>query len=417
MRNPRERTLAILVGIVVIGGLGYQFVNWAVVQPIATAQKNLKTASERRDLLAAKVQARSRTEKEWTSKASLTLALSGKDAGHRFSRDLEQMLDHAGLSEGRSIAVLAEQRPASGFIEQPVNITVKGTVDELARFLDELYRRPYPVRIRSLTVNPEEQSSNAAKPGSTPNRPAAASRERKSSPTTNGKNGEKPATASTTNKPERLPVRGSSGGGDARVVINLTATTLVIPPFKAFKHNSLGDDPSAWPEGPLRLARDRDAYVAMASANQFTKWRPPPPPADPPVTSRPVASTAPAHESKPIVKIDPRKDADKKVVVGVTSLHGERYAYVRDDTSREGATERIRASEPLDDGTLLLIHPRGLVVRVIRDNAVSSEDDESDITATIDYWYPLGKSFKDREEFQPESHPEVALELARVSDI
>ncbi|MBL8878244.1 MAG: hypothetical protein JNG88_03910 [Phycisphaerales bacterium] len=418
MRNPREKTLAILVGLVVIGGLGYQFVNWAVVQPIITAQKNLKTATERRDVLAAKVQARSRTEKEWAGKASLTLALSGKDAGHRFSRDIEQLLDHAGLSEGRSIAVLAEQRTTSGFIEQPVSISVKGSVDELARFLDELYRRPYPVRIRNLSVNPEEQPGGAAKPGSTPalsNRNATASRDRKP-PAGNAKNGEKAAPANASNKPER-PARGSSGAADTRVVINLTATTLAIPAFKAFKHGALGDDPSAWPEGPLRLARDRDAYAAMASANQFSKWRPPPPTPDPPVTTRPVASTNPAHESKPIVKVDPRKDADKKVVVGVTSLYGERYAYVRDDASREGATERIRASEPIDDGTLLLVHPHGLVVRVLREDGQHSGEDPPDTTATIDYWYPLGKSFKDREEFHADSHPEVAAELARVSDI
>lgn len=428
MNNSRERVLAILVGIIVVGGLGYQFVNWAVVQPIVTSDQNLKKATERRNELAAKVQGRSRTEKEWLSKASFTLALSGKDAGHRFSRDLEQLLDQSGLSEGRSIAVLAEQRlQTSGYVEQPVAISVKGSVEELTKFLEELYRRPYPVRVRSLSVNPEEQSQNTARAATPPARTTTAARTNNS--TTNrdrrpGAAGNPPRNNNEKPPPpapvvRERPAHTGTSGADTRVVINLTATTLVIPPFKGFKHTALDDDPSTWPEGAPRLARDHAAYLAMASANQFTKWRPPPPVERPtPTTSAPAVATTKPDEHRTVARVDPRKDADKKIIVAVTSLHGNRIAYVRDETSRTGETEQFRASEPLDDGTLLLIHPHGLIVRVARDEEGAKENsDGPDEHATIDYWYPLGKSFKDREVFEPDSHPEVATELARVSDI
>jgi hypothetical protein len=292
------------------------------------------------------------------------------------------------------------------------------TVDELVRFLEELYRRPYPIRVRSLSVTPDESAANprtaSATAASGRSNGSAGSRDRRPGSSAGAARESEPAAA----RVDRAPRSGSSGA-DTRVTINLTATTLVVPLFKSYKHDALGDDPSAWPEGPPRLARDHNGYAAMASALQFTKWRPPPP--EPPPTPRetPVAATRPVTEPRPIVRVDPRKDADKKVVVGVTSLHGQRYAYVRDDTSRAGLTERVGASEPLDDGTLLLVHPRGLVVRVLRDTATPHAEDgvEAEPSATIDYWYPLGKSFKEREEFRPDSHPEVAAELARVSDI
>lgn len=415
MKNPRERKLAILVGVVVIGALGYQFTNWAVIQPVKSAQKNLRNATDRRTMLAAKVAARTRTESTWTSKASFTLALNAKDAAHRFARDIEQLLDRSGLSEGRSISVLAEQRSPNGLVEQPVSIGVKGTMDELARFLEELYRRPYPIRVRSLTVTPDESAASprAASGAATSGRSngGATARDRRSGGTAAPRDNDAAAAPRSE--------RSGNSGANTRVTINLTATTLVIPPFKSYKHDALGEDPAAWPEGPLRLARDRDAYVMMASALQFTKWRPPPPEPPPAPRETPVATTRPAVENRPVVRVDPRKDADKKIVVGVTSLHGERYAYVRDDTSRSGLTERVRASEPLDDGTLLLIHPRGLVVRVLQADAAAGAEDGAagEHTPVIDYWYPLGKSFREREEFRPDVHPEVAVELARVSDI
>ena len=66
-------------------------------------------------------------------------------------------------------------------------------------------------------------------------------------------------------------------------------------------------------------------------------------------------------------------------------------AVVIDQQQRDKAPQKYGLDEQFDDGTLILILPKGVVVR----------------TGGKDYFYPLGKSFRDREEVSADTHPEV----------
>jgi len=88
---------------------------------------------------------------------------------------------------------------------------------------------------------------------------------------------------------------------------------------------------------------------------------------------------------------------------------------VRDD-SAGGKTKRVAIDEQVDDGTVILIDPTGMVVRVPQRGAPGQPPGEAD-GGHEDYFYPLGKSFKDRQPFEPELHAELARQLRRSGRI
>jgi hypothetical protein len=97
------------------------------------------------------------------------------------------------------------------------------------------------------------------------------------------------------------------------------------------------------------------------------------------------------------VAVNPREGADQKFVRVTTCLDGEPACYVYDELHKDQPPLKFCLDEDIDDGRLLLILPRGLVVRVGQE----------------DYFYPLGKSFEDREKLDPDEHPEAWEALHR----
>ena len=87
-------------------------------------------------------------------------------------------------------------------------------------------------------------------------------------------------------------------------------------------------------------------------------------------------------------------------VVGTTSHAGDFVAYVRDDRSPGGDIQRFRIGDAVDDGRLVLVHPRGMIVRVTREQAGQP-------AAVEDFFYPIGGHFKQR----------VTLEEAQLPDV
>jgi hypothetical protein len=95
-----------------------------------------------------------------------------------------------------------------------------------------------------------------------------------------------------------------------------------------------------------------------------------------------------------------------KKLVGTTSTNGELVAYVRNEGRRELPLERVGLNESIDDGTLVLVHPRGIVVQV--------EEQAGEAFAFRYYVYRLGTPFTEREELNPEVYPGIREELDKA---
>jgi len=94
--------------------------------------------------------------------------------------------------------------------------------------------------------------------------------------------------------------------------------------------------------------------------------------------------------------VNPRPNADKYKLVATTSLRGARMACVLEETVVERVeVKRYRLDEPIDDGTLVLVHPSGIVVRSLASGHPT------------DFFYRLGATFAEREHLDPVEHADV----------
>ncbi len=360
----REKVLAWCVG----GGLGglalVYMVNWAVLRPFQNVRDQIKEEHRRSRSLRTAFQQVENIEDEWKKLGARTLADDPQDSQRRFQEDMQKLLALHGLRDTK-VAPGAFVTYKDGSHGVPLTIGAAGTLKEILGFLCDFYGRDYLARLDKVRITADQGvlgDVNTSRPRAGGSRP-----------------GRSPAPGSR---------REQQFGPDGPVLkLNVSAVTLVLPKLRGF------DGPAETEiielTGGGRLQRERAAYNAILDRNPFMPYQEKalvvaPPPTQPTHEQAPVTPTAP-----PVV--DPRVGADQKFVRVTTCLDGEPTAYVYDEQRRDQPPDKFFLDDRIDDGRLLLILPRGLVVRV----------------GTQDYFYPLGKSFKDREELDPDAQPEI----------
>ncbi len=175
----------------------------------------------------------------------------------------------------------------------------------------------------------------------------------------------------------------------------------MLPKFKDLEHPVLGREVTDLEHG--RLLRDLPEYNVVFQHNLFAPYR-----ERPPVVAAPTPTTQPKIEepraaAPPAPAPPARVGAEQQVVICTTTLNGQPLTYILDKSGGETPVRKFYLDEAIDDGTLLLILPRGLVVGVPQSTGGEQN-----------FFYPLGKSFADREGVTPDSHPEVVEALARA---
>lgn len=370
--NQREKVLAgCLVGAVVIAG-GYTVVKSRVYQPGLRLKADIKDEIARRDELQVRLQGIDKTVGAWTGQTGRTLGVEWFAAQRTFREDVEVLLRRNGLTEGLTTSPLGESRdskgPREGFVELPLSVGVKGRLADLVNFLRDYYQRPYLVRVDKLYLSAEMGRATSKK-----------------------RTGPRP---------------------EPKLTIKMTLSTLVLPEVENVDHPTINlaavDDPDSGVEfvSSVRL-REEDpvAYNEIAQVNFFKIYEPPAPVVRKAVEREPV-ETKPV-EKEPVVQVDPRRDAHKFVLSGVGQLAEGPVAYViNTDKSTEPPTE-YRLNDQVDGGKLVLVVPEGMVVRVLPAG-------KEPRTSPKNYFYPLGTTFKNREEVNPSEHPDITRVLRLV---
>lgn len=396
--TKRERILGSLVGAAVAVAILTQVVIFLVVRPIGALRQTLseKTVEERdlRILLKNDANAGQR----WEALTGRTLSSDWNVAQRRFREHLHHLVEQHHLAEA-TVSPRPPRTMRNGQVELKFNIRAVGTLKEITALLTDFYRYEFLSKIDRVVLSVE--STGAAGPtlsagSAAPPRESSSSR-RRGSRSSRG-NGEAAGAESS--------ARGGSPAGERRLTLQLTASTLVLPTkapeLKELKYIDL-DTLTETDQG--RLAHPVADYDALVTDNIFTEYVAPvvavkPPPIEP--TTRPVE---PVVASKP-PPANPRPDADKFVLIATTSLHGRLIACVTDTRDAKNPPARHELNEQVDDGQIVLITPRGMVVRV--------EAGGGDAADTTDYFYRLGKTFRDREKLEPSKYPDVAEQLQKA---
>ena len=357
----RERIIASVVGGVVALTGGFKLTRLAVIEPLRSLNQSLETAAEKKANLEDFVEQHQHVAEEWQAYTARTFSENVEKVKVSFFSEVAQLLELHDLTEERSITPRTPRPQKSGLVEVSLQVRAQGSLESVVGFMRDLRQWPYLARLSNVRLRAEKGSS-------------------------------------------ARKTRGRSRGSNERatLAVSMTATTLVLPKLKGTKHQP--PDPNQ--PAPTYFAQEPEAYDEIAEVNFFQKYRPP-------VRTVQTATTRQVvpHEEPEQPRPKPRPNMK---VVGVESLYGDLIACVLDEDHREEPLAEFRLNDRIDDGTLVLVHPKGIVVRVPKREGA---DDE-----TEDYFYQIGSSFRDRlrlEEADPEIirelHPEGPKQAARPS--
>ncbi len=357
----REKILAGVVGGVVALAGGSTLLRLVVIEPLRSLNKSLDTAAKKRANLEDFVEQHQNITKDWETYTARTFSDNVEKAKVALFREVATLLKRHELTEGHRITQGTPRKLKSGLVEVSSRVHAEGSLEAVVGFMRDLRQWPYLARLSNVSLRAEEGNSTRRTRG-------------------RGRGSNKPAT----------------------LVVSVNATTLVLPKLKGTKH--LAPDPNQ--PASTYLAYEPEAYDEIAEVNFFQKYRPPVRTVQTPTTREVVR-----HEEAEQVRPKPRPNMK---VVGVESLYGDLIACVLDEDHREEPLAEYHLNDDIDDGTLVLVHPKGIVVRVPKRGGADEE--------TEDYFYPIGSSFRDRvrlEEADPEIirelHPEGPKQAARPS--
>jgi hypothetical protein len=372
-----------------LGGLALvMLVRWFVLEPFTTVRKDIADETQRARRLRASLEQLDRVEEKWYGLTKRTFSEDPKEAQQRFREDLQQLLvEQHGMTQAK-ISPGTFVRYKDGSIGVPLTINATGTLNQIVGFLCDFYRRDYLARLDKVRIQADMNVINNA--NTTP-------RER---PT--------PPKSGRSKNPPAAPVTAAGAGANIgpdgpELKLNISAVALVLPRMKEMEHPIMDAASAELEHG--RLLRDLSDYNLVFTINPFMPYRKEetivkgPDPVSVPTTQRNPDPPPPPPPPLPPV------GRDQQIVVCTSALNGQPLTYVLDKRNTETPVKKYFLDDVIDDGTLLLILPRGLVV-------AARQPDGRD----RNFFYPLGRSFSDREEVNPDSHPEVedALEKAFV---
>lgn len=355
--TTRETVLAAGVGGVLAVAALHQVLTWAVLKPFNAVDKRIAAAQSRYVELTGKKKNNAPKKAAWEALSQRTLGVDPVVAAERFHADIQSLLRTHQLENG---ATNLKNQPhkiekTCGLVEVSVTLNLRGELPRLVALLRDIYRRPYFTRVDLFKIDAGEVR----------------------------------------------PRNNRGRGGSAEpLAVNMRVYTLVLPRLKDLKSTPIEDLAAIADKfDESRLPGDPAEYDAIAATNIF-RWNEPP---RPPVVAHVDPQPTTTQESRIRDRRPTRPRESSKLLCGVTSLHGEQIAYVRDESKREEAPLEVRVNDELDGGRLVLVHPLGAVVHV-----------EEGGDGGMNYFYPLGRKFGEREVFDRAKYPEIDQELRLV---
>lgn len=377
----REKVLAICVG-GTLGGLALAWiVKAAAVDPFVTVHDRISKEQARQRRFRKNLDELAQVEKQWRELSERTLSFDKKNAQQNFREDMHKLLEQHNLRNpkvGTGVFVTRKD----GSVEVPLTINATATLKDVVGFLCDFYRRPYLKRVDKVSLTAEMSVISS---GETPRRKINKVGVRGAASPAKGAGAPPAAPPAAESAASGLTPALGPDGPELRITI--TAVTLVVPENREIKGETCTEI-KPLDQGDVRY--ERPVYDEIADKNLFRPYQP-----TQAVVQAPPLESQPVEQKPPVEPKNPREGADRQFVVCTTVVDWQPLVYVQDERQPDQPADKYRPDQKIDDGTLLLIHPKGLVVRVKE----GGKDK--------DYFYPLGESFLARTELRPEEQPEV----------
>lgn len=300
--NKREKILAILVGIFVVLFIGRSIVKSFFLDPLNEKDRQIESIQKDNQKKKARIDTRNRLIRAWRNYDQRSLDREPTKAFLTLNARITNIINSSGLKEGVSVKpVPINMKKGNGvdwYWPIAVNLSARGTLDQIVRFMEMVYQEPYNIKITGLTIRPEGKNgilaiSNCRIESIVP---------------------AKPVSLSITEKPLQ----------------EITATQPAI-----------------------KLLPDSQ-YAMISRGNIFVPAPPPPPPPPVVVTPQPTTGPQPAVTA-PVVSSGPGRPGD---VVGTFAVGTQHGVYVRNQTEVQWYKVGERLTNNME---LTFVHPLGIV--------------------------------------------------------
>jgi hypothetical protein len=156
MMNPREKTLAIVVGSVIGLGIVYQGLNFLFLKPAEQARKDIADLESQNQYLDGVIRSRRNLADRWNAALSRTLAFDRPEASNRIAQALKEGAKRHGFDNPGFVpnSVGSKIGTKTGITTVSYRITAEGPFKNAVAFLTDIYRSPYLVDISRLSITP-----------------------------------------------------------------------------------------------------------------------------------------------------------------------------------------------------------------------------------------------------------------------
>jgi hypothetical protein len=299
--NKREKILAILVGAFVVLFIGRSVVKSFFLDPLSEKDRQIESAEKEIQKRQAKLDTRNRLIRTWRNYDQRSLDRDPTKAFLTLNARITNIINSSGLKEGVSVKpVPINMKKGNGvdwYWPIAVNLSARGTLDQIVKFMEMVYQEPYNLKVTGLTIRPE------------------------------GKNGT--LAISNCRIESIVPAKPVSPGITEKPLPEITATQPVIKLLP-------------------------DSQYAMISKNNIFAPAPPPPP-PPPVVVKPQPATIPQAQAMTPVSSGPGRPGD---VIGTFAVGKQYGAYVRNQTEVQWYKVGERLTNNME---LTFVHPLGIV--------------------------------------------------------
>lgn len=353
--NPREKLLLAIVGGLLVVAAGYGSYR-------LYARKSAELTRQYRyeqDKLAAAQRAREnawKAERQWRETGRQTLSMDVMAAKGLFREELVKLANQSGMPVPQQTEVILGTPRVlrkDSVTVLPYTVKAEGTLQQIVRFLFELYRQPYLVRCKTVGIEPVMDKA------ASPNAP----------PTPSG-----------------------------RLKLNLVVETPILPPDKKVpKVETAPLAPDKRVPVPRTLMATAEDYNNAIKKALFERYTAPPPPPPQRVEPPRVVTTGPG--SPPPSLPPPPPDANL-VLARVLSSPRSQQVVLEDPNNKSAPDKRVEVGDTLYGGTLIFIHPIG---------AVSEKDGKRT-------FHPIGQPLNRGQALSETEHPAVFDALAKLEE-
>ncbi len=355
--NKRERMMMILLGagLALVGGRAVVGLYRAALVDYGKQVDRLNQNLNKLTLEKAQAE---HAKQRWVAEIGpQTLSTEVNEAMTRLRDELYQLTDQARLREVR----VDLGRPApwgrNGVRVLNGTVSAQGKLEDLVRFMFELHRQPFAVRIKNLTVAQVRKGAELAR---------------------------------------------ASAADKGLLKMSARLETLILPPNQMVQPSWI-QVAALSPENRQPVPRTMLASVAdykpMLDKKMFQPYEPPPPPPPPPRDPAPPTPPTQAERPPEPPPPPPPPPRDAQMIVGrlLSSPRGQ-IVVLEDPRQRGGVEEHREIGEEMYGGMLIFVHPQG---------AVTEKDGER-------RFHPIGEPLQNCQPLTEREQPLVFNDLLKL---